>query len=63
MRLHKINRKGEVEIIDLPFGSKIVGSRFIQIDISPEELLDAWEDIYNMHGYLTKLTALYKKND
>lgn len=66
MRLHKINRKGEIEIIDQPFGSQVVGSRLVQIDISPEELLHAIENDEGSNiitQYLKDLTKHYKKND
>lgn len=71
MRLHRVNRLGEVEIEHQTFGTTIVGKRYVQIDISPEEIVDYVDEELSDSGmalgwlmsYVKSLTKHYKKND
>ena len=66
MILYKVNKLGGVEIEHQVMGTKIVGKRFVQIDLSPEEIIDFLEDDRDgdfLYRYLVSLTKHYKRND
>lgn len=60
MRLHD----GE-KLYIRKMGSRVVGQRFVEICLGPEEILEAIEEkgIDTVLKYLVRLTKTYKRND
>jgi len=52
-----LNKAGNVEIEYRVLGSKLVGRRFLEISISPEELIEAWDEKDKLYNYLKRLTG------
>lgn len=66
MILKYLNKTGNVEIDYMEFGAKLVGKRFIEISISPEEIIGYNSEVDSERvtmDYIRKLTRHYKKND
>lgn len=60
MKLHDGNT---LELVEM--GKKLVGRRFVSIELSPEEVLEYWKYWGEKRtcSYLKMLTGHYKKND